>query len=69
MQERRLCSFCFLLFRKVYGFQQEHKRKIIGLKYMGGDGNGGGSEWDQEIEILVYALGKNVLNVQAGVLC
>ena len=36
---------------------------------MGGDGDGGGSEWDQEIEILVYALGKNVLNVQAGVLC
>lgn len=25
---------------------------------MGGDGNGGGSEWDQGIEILVYALGK-----------
>ena len=37
---------------------KEQKRKIIGLKYVGGDGNGGGSEWDQGIEILVYALGK-----------
>lgn len=58
MQERGLCSFCFLLFRKVYGFQEKQKRKTIGLKYMGGDGNGGGSEWDQGIEILVCALGK-----------
>lgn len=36
---------------------------------MGGDGNGGGSEWDQGIEILVCALGKMSSNVQAGVLC
>lgn len=35
---------------------------------MGGDGNGGGSEWDQGISSGLR-IRKNVLNVQAGVLC
>lgn len=34
---------------------------------MGGDGNGGGSEWDQGIEILVCALGKMSSMFRQGV--
>lgn len=60
--------FLFLLF-SVYSFQQEQKRKIIGLKCTGGYGNDGGGEWDWGTRHSGLHIRKNVLDVQTEVLC